>query len=64
MARCKLCNKKLNNLTIIVNTCRCKNVYCREHLVNHNCTYDYKSDFQEINTKNLEKISTNKIEKI
>jgi predicted nucleic acid binding AN1-type Zn finger protein len=38
------CKKKLHLTLLIIGTCRCGNYFCSEHRLNHNCTYDYKSE--------------------
>tara|TARA_Y100000389_G_C16949256_1_gene265668 strand:- start:148 stop:348 length:201 start_codon:yes stop_codon:yes gene_type:complete len=41
--RCNVCDKKLKNIFVeITGKCRCGNVFCKEHIINHNCTFDYK----------------------
>lgn len=33
-------------------TCKCNEIYCREHMLNHNCSYNYKklhSEYIKIN---------------
>lgn len=39
---CLCCNKKLNILMIDLYTCKCTKIYCRNHMLSHNCTFDYK----------------------
>jgi len=53
--RCFFCNKKLNTLDLITNTCKCNNIYCNKHLffINHNCSFDYINDFKIKNSSNL-----------
>jgi len=43
--------------------CRCKNFYCREHMLNHSCSFNYKQFFVEQN-KDLVEIKSEKLEKI
>lgn len=60
--KCKICNGKLNPLMIdIMNTCRCKGIYCRKHIFKHNCQYNYKELFD---TKDLVNVSHPKVLKI
>jgi hypothetical protein len=43
MTKCQLCNVKLPKLYIkTMHTCRCNGIYCRKHLFDHGCTFDYK----------------------
>ena len=39
---CIVCNKKINQIYVSIYTCRCKNIYCRDHMLSHPCTFDYK----------------------
>lgn len=63
MAKCLSCNKKINMLLKDLHICRCKNFYCREHIIEHNCSFNYKQLFIEQN-KDLVEIKTEKVEKI
>ena len=38
------CKKKLDATQLIIGACKCGNCYCSKHRLNHNCTYDYKSE--------------------
>ena len=61
---CQICNKKINSIYISIYTCKCKNVYCSEHMQNHRCTYDYKSDNITTMKKQLVKVDFDKLERI
>ena len=61
---CQICNKKINSIYISIYTCKCKNVYCSEHMQNHRCTYDYKSDNITTLKKQLVKVDFDKLERI
>lgn len=37
--KCLMCNKKLRSLMIQMYTCRCKDVFCSEHLHSHSCPH-------------------------
>lgn len=41
MPCCKLCKKKIAILFKDAYTCRCKRLFCREHLQNHDCPINY-----------------------
>ena len=43
--RCFTCQKKVGVFGL---KCKCENIYCSVHFhaENHNCTYDYKQDYQ------------------
>jgi hypothetical protein len=60
---CGVCNKKL---PIFVIKCKCNKNYCSIHRYSgeHNCTYDYQSEFKKELTKNNKKIKVMKVEKI
>jgi len=53
--RCFFCNKKLNTTQLIINKCKCNNIYCNEHLFfkKHNCSFNYIYDFKIKNSSNL-----------
>jgi predicted nucleic acid binding AN1-type Zn finger protein len=62
-AKCCVCKKKVG---IIPFTCKCdeKKVFCSKHRHDHNCTYDYKKEFQEKFTKENPVIKPSKIIKV
>jgi hypothetical protein len=65
MKRCKVCNKALNNIMLqTLHTCRCKGLYCREHIINHNCNFDYNKLYLEKTKDELVVIESDKITKI
>lgn len=49
MPTCKACKKKIKSTLVDIYTCRCKHLYCGIHLHNHNCNFDYKTQFKEEN---------------
>jgi hypothetical protein len=61
---CQICSKKINSIYLSIYTCKCKNVYCSEHIQNHKCTYDYKSDNITTLKKQLIKVDFEKFERI
>ena len=61
---CQICNKKINTIYLSIYTCKCKNVYCSEHLQDHRCIYDYKSDNIISLKKQLVKVDFDKLERI
>ena len=61
---CQLCNKKINSIYISIYTCKCKNVYCSQHIQDHRCTYDYKSENITSLKKQLIKVDFDKLERI
>lgn len=60
--RCTVCDSKLKTIDVIISTCRCGNIYCTQHRIDHKCTFDYKNDYKLNNT--LVKIDAQKVEKI
>ena len=44
--------------------CRCGIMYCRKHFNDHSCSFDYKLEESKRLTKNLQKVVSNKVEKI
>ena len=58
--RCKECNKKISFMNALTATCRCKEVFCNFHRIDHKCTFDYKEDYK--NNNKLSKITVDKIE--
>jgi late competence protein required for DNA uptake (superfamily II DNA/RNA helicase) len=39
--KCKKCNKKLHLLLVDMYTCKCNQLYCSNHLLDHDCTFNY-----------------------
>tara|TARA_Y100000389_G_C17377484_1_gene472455 strand:- start:357 stop:557 length:201 start_codon:yes stop_codon:yes gene_type:complete len=63
--KCSLCNKKLKNVLIeITGKCRCGEIFCREHISNHNCTFNYKKLYEKEKKNELIVIKKAKVEKI
>ena len=60
--RCASCDKKIRQIDEIMSKCRCGNIYCIMHRVDHNCDYDYKRDYHKNN--NLFKLEAEKVSKI
>jgi hypothetical protein len=61
--RCAECRKKLG---IVPFECKCKRLYCNKHRYaeDHNCAYDYKSEYKKIFKKNNPKVVAEKIIRI
>ena len=53
-SKCFYCNKKISIVDTVTFKCKCKNTYCEKHFFykNHNCNYDYISEFKVINSSN------------
>jgi hypothetical protein len=56
---CKTCGKKVSLLDMIICKCRCGNLYCCKHRIDHTCIYDYSQNY-----KIPEKLQETKINKI
>lgn len=61
MINCQICFKKINSLMLDMHTCRCKNIYCRTHIHNHNCNFNYHSLWKSYAEKELTKIENPKV---
>lgn len=61
-SRCNKCKCKVKSIDVVINKCRCGNVYCSNHRIDHNCAFDYKKDYMLHN--NLVKIEGVKVDKI
>jgi len=63
IARCpfKDCKKKLSLMNY---ACKCGVVYCPAHVADtvHNCTYDFKAEYQAKLNKNLVKVNGTKVD--
>jgi hypothetical protein len=45
-------------------TCKCGEIYCREHMIGfHNCKYDYKKNYENILKEKLPIVVGEKINK-
>ena len=58
--RCKECNKKISFMNAITSTCRCKEIFCNLHRIDHKCSFDYKEDYK--NNNKMIKITRGDIE--
>ncbi len=61
------CGSKNCNKTIALSlqySCKCGLMYCRIHVNCHDCSYDYKLEQKNKLEKELEKVISNKIDKI
>jgi hypothetical protein len=63
-SKCSVCKKKINVLMKEIHTCRCQGVYCRIHLHDHNCTFNYHEMFCKNVEKNLPVVKKDRVEKI
>ena len=63
MKRCIICNKKIPLIDSLI-ICRCKEDLCKDHVTNHNCTFDYKKIEREALKKQLISMGDKRIEKV
>ena len=64
MPKCCSCKKLIPPLMKDIYRCRCKKLFCKLHLHDHNCTFDYKEKFITTIKKSIVKIEKEKINKI
>lgn len=57
--KCCNCNKKLNLAKSISGMCKCNKHFCQNHIINHDCNYDYKTEYAK--TLNKIKIEFEKV---
>ena len=65
--RCKLCHKKLNKLYVEMYTCKCKLIFCSEHMFEHKskkCNYDYRKERQDRLRKQLPVVKPKKFTRV
>lgn len=60
--RCNKCNKK--NKSLIPILCKCNIYYCSLCKYEHDCSYDYKTEYKEQLKKTNPKIKNKKFERI
>lgn len=53
MVSCNDCKRKINKYMLDVYTCKCKLIFCSEHLHNHKCTYNHLNNNQNILKKKM-----------
>lgn len=61
--KCLICEKKLHKLMKDLHTCRCQGIYCRQHILDHSCSFDYKKMERENLSKTLPIVIPVKVEK-
>ena len=60
--KCEECSKKIGLLDMITCKCRCGSVFCKNHRLDHNCSYDYQSEYK--NSHKMVKLQEKKVDKI
>jgi len=61
LSQCFECKKKLGLLPF---QCKCKNIYCSKHRLDHKCTFDYKQFKRDQLEKEMVKVTSEKLIKI
>jgi len=66
MARCKHlnCKRKIPSIIKELSRCRCGKLYCHEHRLAHDCTFDYQSHHKKTLEKQLTKVEPKKVIKV
>lgn len=59
---CSICNAKIKLIDTIICRCRCNQIFCKVHRIDHMCSYDYYEEYKTCN--NLVKIEERKLNKI
>lgn len=62
--KCSICDKKIPPLMVDVYTCKCGNIYCPRHKLNHDCSWDFLQENQKRIRLQNPIISKPKIEQI
>jgi hypothetical protein len=63
--KCEVCNIKINKLLAeLTNKCRCGNIFCKKHMLNHNCTFDYNKLYLIQKKEELITVKKDKVIKI
>ena len=61
MVGCKKCKKRIPPLMLDIHKCRCDNFYCRIHLYEHNCSFDYNEHYRKQLIEKLPKLVNSQI---
>jgi len=62
--KCSVCKKKIPILMVDVYTCKCKNIYCPQHKLDHNCSWNFFEENQNRIRLQNPVIIKSKIEKL
>jgi hypothetical protein len=55
--KCKVCNKKV----MFYNKCKCQDLFCSKHMLDHQCTFDHHGHHKKILEKRNPKIESEKL---
>ncbi len=61
--KCCVCGSKISIVDSIMCKCRCNNLYCKAHRLDHQCTFDYQLDYKTSN-KLVKLVDTKLVDKI
>lgn len=64
MPKCDTCNKKIKLIEEVTSKCKCGKINCGTHRQDHNCNYDYKSEFQKQISSIMVPVIGEKLDKI
>ncbi len=59
--KCYKCKRKLDIVSSLTNVCKCSNIFCNDHKIDHKCSFDKKNDYKESIAKNMPKIIPQKV---
>lgn len=62
--RCEKCKRKISFMMVDVYTCKCNGLYCWEHKLNHDCSWDWLEEHKQNIEKNNPIVKREKIIKI
>jgi hypothetical protein len=54
---CKVCNKRV----MFHNRCKCQDLFCSNHMLNHPCSFDHQGQHKKILEKRNPKIESEKL---
>ncbi len=66
MPRCKYpkCKRKISSLFKEISRCKCGKIFCHQHRLDHECTFDYQAVEKKRLQDNLIKVVPKKIIKV
>lgn len=59
--KCFLCKKKLDVVSSVTNICKCSNVFCNDHKIQHECSYDKRKEYKDEIAKKMPKLFPQKV---
>ena len=58
---CFVCKKNLKLSQLTIGKCKCQKVFCKNHIHNHKCDYNYKENHQSQLHTNLQVVEFEKV---